>query len=598
MRRLTRNFRNQGIRSKLFASYVIVISIPFILLLAIHISVTQQENKDAAIYSSQKMLAETAAYIQYKSENIEEVMNSIALNEQIQQAVLSPSDPFQNVNAWHMESLRLARIIKQSRYTNDINQIQIFMKEGLASATESPDYLRLSRITNETWFLKFSQSHAIFIWLPSLQILPNTPQGELTVLRKLPNEHNVRDTDAILSATIAPRTMQSVLNHAALTPNASALLFNDGGALLSRTDNAYFSKEVLEQLHFLVENNGNEMTYYNTNYVLNQERYLVGIKAIPHTDMRIVLLIPYKDILETTLKARNRIISIFLIVVPLMIPVSLIVAGSATKRIRQLIIHVRKIRRGQFHPLPWSTKPDEIAELTNSFNIMVHDISQLIEDKYMLGREVKHKELLALQAQINPHFLYNTLELINAMAIESNAPEIQRVVDELAVFYRISLSNGQEFVRLENELKHIEAYVRIQNMRFGNNIRLELEVSKEFYDYKLPRIILQPLVENAILHGIMEKDDEEGCIRVTARREEEDVVIEVTDDGVGMDVETVVLLMHQDNIYKETGGYGIRNVEERLKLSYGNIYGMTFKSELGKGTSIQIRLPKSHIGTR
>ncbi|CAJ0571000.1 unnamed protein product, partial [Mesorhabditis spiculigera] len=124
---------------------------------------------------------------------------------------------------------------------------------------------------------------------------------------------------------------------------------------------------------------------------------------------------------------------------------------------------------------------------------MVHDISQLIEDKYMLSREVKHKELLALQAQINPHFLYNTLELINAMAIE---------------------------------------------------------------------------IENAILHGIMEKDDEEGCIRVTARREEEDVVIEVTDDG--------------DNIYKETGGYGIRNVEERLKLSYGNIYALKIIKKVTK----------------
>ncbi|MFC5467224.1 sensor histidine kinase [Cohnella suwonensis] len=596
MRRGLQRSLNLSIRYKLFASYVLVIMIPFLLLLFIHINMTQRENKEAAVYSSHKMLDETKAYLQYKSEAIGEVLNFIAFNELVQAGVVADSKPYEDIDVWHMDALQLSRLINQFRYNDDIDSIRVYMKDGLAGATENEDFLLMSKVESEAWFRRFASSNSAFAWLPSTELDGGSDSRELTVLRKVPNEHDIRQFDGIVRASVKPSAMQSVLNHAILTPKAAAVLLNNEGELLSKSDQFPYSASLVKEIRDLYFRINAGDSYYNDNYTVDGSRHLLGVQAIPHTDMMVALVVPYADILQSSTKARNRIVSIFLIVVPFMLPFSFFVAASATKRIRRLIVHVRKVKHGHFQLAPLPTNEDEIGELTHNFNAMVQNMSGLIDEKYTLGREVKNKELKALQAQINPHFLYNTLDLINVMAIESDARDIKRVVDELAVFYKLSLSNGKEYVTLESELKHIEAYVRIQNMRFGDGIRLELEVSRELYDCELPKILLQPLVENAILHGIMEKDSEEGTIRVTAWADKDDIVIEVADDGVGMDGERLASILVGPSGKSELGGYGVRNIEERLQLSYGSTYGLKFESAPGVGTRALLRLPDRKTG--
>ncbi|CAM3275300.1 sensor histidine kinase [Paenibacillus lupini] len=587
-----------SIRYKLFATYVLVIMIPFLLLLFIHISTTQQENKEAAVYASRKMLDETKAYLEYKSEAITEVLNFIAFNELVQKAVDEDSKPYEDIDVWHMASLQLSRLINQFRYNEDIDSIQIYMRQGLAGATENIDFLDMKKVESEAWYTRFSSVNAFVAWLPSTAITPGADSRELTILRKIPNEHDIQQFDGIVRARVKPAAMESVLNHAILTPNAAAFLFNDEGELLGKSDRFSYSDELVKEVSELYLDSDEVDNYYNNNYPIEGSRHLLGVQAIPHTDMKVALVVPYTDILQSSVKARNRIISIFLIVVPFMLPFSFFVAASATKRIRRLIVHVRKVKHGHFQLAPLPANDDEIGELTHNFNTMVQNISGLIEEKSSLGREVKNKELKALQAQINPHFLYNTLDLINAMAIESNAGDIKRVVDELAVFYKLSLSNGKEYVSLESELKHIEAYVRIQNMRFGDSVRLEFEVSRDLYDCQLPKILLQPLVENAILHGIMEKDSEEGEIRIAAWTDKGDLLIKVTDDGVGMSAEQLSTILQAPSVEGDRGGYGVRNIEERLQLSYGLQYGLRFDSSEGEGTSVLLRLPERRLDER
>ncbi|WP_336776409.1 cache domain-containing sensor histidine kinase [Paenibacillus sp. MMO-58] len=596
-RRLKRPFFF-SIRYKLFATYVLVIMIPFLLLLFIHISTTQQENKEAAIYASRKMLDETKAYLEYKSEAITEVLNFIAFNELVQTAVNADSKPYEDIDVWHMASLQLSRLINQFRYNDDIDSIQIYMRQGLAGATENADFLDMKKAEAEPWYTRFASAKAFVAWLPSTAVDSNADSRELTVLRKIPNEHDIQRFDGIVRARVKPAAMDSVLNHAILTPHAAAFLFNDEGELLGKSDRFIYSNELAMEVSALYRHSDEVDNYYNNNYPIDGSRHLLGVQAIPHTDMKVALVVPYTDILQSSVKARNRIISVFLIVVPFMLPFSFFVAASATKRIRRLIIHVRKVKHGHFQLAPLPASDDEIGELTHNFNTMVQNISGLIEEKSSLGREVKNKELKALQAQINPHFLYNTLDLINAMAIESNANDIKRVVDELAVFYKLSLSNGKEYVSLESELKHIEAYVRIQNMRFGDSVRLEFEVPRDLYDCRLPKILLQPLVENAILHGIMEKDSEEGEIRISAWTDKGDLLIEVCDDGVGMNAEQLSAILQAPSGEGERGGYGVRNIEERLQLSYGLQYGLKFDSSEGEGTRVLLRLPERRLDER
>ncbi|WP_342565597.1 sensor histidine kinase [Paenibacillus sp. FSL R7-0345] len=590
-------FANLSIRYKLFATYLLVIAIPFLLLLFIHLNLTQQENKEAAVYSSRKMLDETKSYLEYKSQAITEVLNFISFNSLLQTSVSADSRQFEDVNQWHMEALRLSRLVNQFRYNEDIISIQVYMKDGLAGATENTDFLNMRNYRQTAWLQRFTAEKSAFMWLPSADVDAESGGGELSILRKIPSANNIREFDGIVRARVHGEAMHSVLDHAILTPGTSALLFNEQGELISRADSGRDLQYPVQEINALLSA-GEETSYYDENYSFNGQRHLLGLQHIPNTSMTVALIVPYTDILESSTKARNRIISIFLLVIPLMLPLSFFVSASATKRIRQLILHVRKVKNGKFQLAPLPANEDEIGELTHNFNMMVNNMTGLIEETYSLGREVKNKELNALQAQINPHFLYNTLDLINVMAIESGSREIKRVVDELAVFYKLSLSNGKEYVTLESELQHIEAYVRIQNMRFGNGIALVLEVPHELYECELPKIVLQPLVENAILHGIMEKEEEAGTIRITASADKGDVRIEVIDDGVGMDAAALsAIFQEKSGGGSKGGGYGVRNIEERLKLSYGVMYGITFASTPGSGTRVSMRVPDRRTGT-
>ncbi len=508
----------------------------------------------------------------------------------VQTSVTSDAAQYEDVNLWGTDANKLARVLNQFRNNEDIDTIQLYMKQGLASAADNPDFLQMGRIETTEWFKKFTASNSTSAWLPSSTLDGSVSSDRVSVLRKIPNYHNIQRFDGMVRAQLKPSALKSVLEHAVLTPLTSAVLMNKRGDILSATSNFSYSLEQLNQILRIRPDKVDMDNYWNDSLVFQGTKLSFGIQEIPHTDMRIAMIVPYSDILKSTTKARNRLISIFLIVIPLTLPLSFFVSATATKRLRRLIVHIRKVKNGNFQLAPLPTNEDEIGELTRNFNVMVQNISRLVDETYTLGREVKNKELKALQAQINPHFLYNTLDLINIMAIETGSKEISKVVDELAIFYKLSLSNGRERVTLENEIKHVTSYVQIQNMRFGGCIILIVEVPRELNECIVPKIILQPIIENAIFHGIMEKESEEGTIRISARAVKGDIVIEVEDDGIGIEPEELEHLFKEQNS-KQMGGFGIRNIQERLKISYGTAYGIEFESKRNRGTIVRLWLP-------
>lgn len=589
-RKFRRPFTDFSIRYKLFASYMLVIIIPFVLLLFLHLHLTANENEKQALYSARKMLEETKSYLQYRAEMVKEVLNLIAFNETVQTLVAEDPKRYEDVNLWGMDANKLARVVGQFRYNSDIETVQLYMKQGLASVNESTDYLNMGNVEHSLWFKNFIASHSVFTWLPSSAFEQEKGSDEVSVLRVISNVHNIQEIDGIVRAQISQSTLRSVLDHAIATPSTSVALFNDRGDILSTSGRfLYTSKEFMDMLS-QVPADGEMDNTWSDSLEFNGQRILLGLQAIPETDMSVAMIVPYSDILKSSNSMRNRLIFIFLLIIPLTFVLSFIVAGSATKRLRQLIRHVRKVKNGNFHITPLPANQDEIGELTSNFNVMVENVSRLMEETYTLGREVKNKELKALQAQINPHFLYNTLDLINVMAIESGNGEISKVVDRLALFYRLSLSNGRETVTLESELRHVESYVSIQNMRFNNAITLILKVPPELLGCEVPKIMLQPLIENAILHGILEQDSEKGVICISAVEEKGDLLVEVSDDGIGMEKEVLENVLNRA-MSKGTGGFGIWNIQERIQLNYGPQYGLSFTSLLGRGTTVQIRIP-------
>ena len=231
----------------------------------------------------------------------------------------------------------------------------------------------------------------------------------------------------------------------------------------------------------------------------------------------------------------------------------------------------------------------------DSFSSMSKRMESMIDERYEMGQAVKNAELCALQAQINPHFLYNSLDLINCIAIQKNAPQITEMVTALVKFYKLTLNNGHEIITLSQELLHVKTYIQIQNIRFVEKIRFSHNEPDWLDFYTIPKILLQPLVENAIIHGILESQTQTGSVSILFSREvssegEEEILIRIKDDGVGIPPHVLSNILKEDCPHRGSG-YGVKNVNDRIQLFYGERYGLSYESSQPGGTQVTIRIP-------
>ena len=266
--------------------------------------------------------------------------------------------------------------------------------------------------------------------------------------------------------------------------------------------------------------------------------------------------------------------------------------NSNLKRIFILNKEMKRVESGDFSHKIKPVGSDEIGELMRSFKAMTLRMEEMIDEKYRMGKEVKNAELKALQAQINPHFLYNSLDLVNCLAIEHDVPEIADMINSLVEFYKLSLNRGKEIFSLQDEVRHVQAYVRIQNMRFEKKISLDIEEKEWLKEYSILKIILQPLVENSIMHGILEKEDSRGIIKINFVHQGDRIYIIIKDDGVGMSKDKIDNLLKETNEIKHAGsGYGVKNINERIKLYYGPEFGLVFESKENSETVVTVSIP-------
>jgi len=281
-----------------------------------------------------------------------------------------------------------------------------------------------------------------------------------------------------------------------------------------------------------------------------------------------------------------------LVCIVLAVIISFMVSRRIGQPLKQLQSYMKEVEKGNFDiqvPVPTTI---EIGRLARAFNMMVGKIKELMA-QVVQDQELKRaNEIRALQAQINPHFLYNTLDSIIWMAESKRSDEVVLMTSALAKLFRASISNGEELVTIHIELAHITNYLKIQKMRYKNKLDYEIQISESVRNYMTIKLILQPIVENAIYHGIKMK---RGPGRITIKSEETktDIVIIVADNGCGMEPEHVSTLLERSGRADKDGrGVGVGNVHGRLKLYYGPQYGLRFESTPGEGTAVYIRFPK------
>lgn len=272
------------------------------------------------------------------------------------------------------------------------------------------------------------------------------------------------------------------------------------------------------------------------------------------------------------------------------IGISSIISREITKPIRSLRDSMRKVQNGQFDTHVEVITENEIGSLGRSFNLMTSEIQALMEQNVYEQKQKRKSELKALQAQINPHFLYNTLDSIIWMSEAGENDEVVEMTSALARLLRQSISNDQEEVELEKEIEYVKNYLTIQKMRYKDKLEFFIYVDPRVAHVPIIKLVLQPLVENAIYHGIKYKETK-GNLKIYARPVDGRVEIIVADDGIGMDEDVMEHIFDEHRKEQKRNGVGVPNVQKRLKLQYGSEYGIRYESVKGAGTKAVITIP-------
>lgn len=294
------------------------------------------------------------------------------------------------------------------------------------------------------------------------------------------------------------------------------------------------------------------------------------------------------------LQARDTLILctvILTVILALVLILTRMITRSVTQPVRELCAATQEVAKGNFTPAEIESG-DEIQVLTKSFNDMTEEIRFLIENIKKEQRSLRDTELKLLQAQINPHFLYNTLDAIVWMAEGGQDREVVAMVTALSEFFRTGLSEGKDFIMIREEEAHIRSYLSIQEFRYADILDYEIEVDPKVYDCRILKLTLQPLVENALYHGIKNKRGR-GMIRVRIAPDGDRILLVVSDNGIGMDEQELTLLRSKlSGTAPHEGGFGLENVNERIRLNYGPEYGITFESVKGEGTTATVCIPR------
>ncbi|GIN71395.1 sensor histidine kinase [Bacillus sp. J14TS2] len=325
---------------------------------------------------------------------------------------------------------------------------------------------------------------------------------------------------------------------------------------------------------------------------INDDKYQIIYNTIPDIGWKVVGVFSLNETTKVVTEVQHFTIVIAIITLAIASLVSVFFANMITKPLNKLRTLMGNVEEGRFDVRFNSKYNDEVGQLGNSYNKMVQEIDRLIQLLYVKEKSKREEELKVLQAQIQPHFLYNTLDTIQWMAYEYKAPKIAELVNSLTTLFRIGLNKGKEFISIREELEHVRSYLTIQMTRYESKLEYDIEANEEVKDYQVLKLILQPLVENSIYHGIRNKRGK-GKITITVTQQEENLILCVIDTGKGIKEETVKQL--NDSLKKlettDRKGYGLHNVNERIKLSYDERYGIEVFSEYEHGTKIQVVLP-------
>lgn len=565
-------FRKWGFQSKLLFIFLTMILTPVILLSFFEFYYSKKMLADKTNDYLKNLAAVTLSKIDSTVSDIENVAFYINGNNTIQASLKAEKQVVGNRVAYYELHSDIRQILASYvLLRQEINAICIHSESGREytyTKTRNGPSLDITRyIRDEKQYWAVDKNHIVL--MKKLYAFPT--QSLL----------------GYIALDVNAKSLYDIIADIDLTKSGRIFLVNEEGRILA-TESETLSGELLDEPYrnFLGENEA----FYNNVRVGNTYYSVYNSGAISN-GWYMVLAIPRDYYMRDITKLKNVIIPITLTTALLTALLSILVSRGITRPIRFLSGAMENFGQGNFDINCQVDSEDEIGRLSHTFNQMVMDMNSLVNTVYEQKVMKQEAQMKSLQMQINPHFLYNTLDTINWMARIRHVDEIGDMVAALSNMMRYSLEK-KSFVRLGEEVKSLKDYIAIQNYRYRDKMVAEIEIDESLMSLYIPRLLIQPILENAIVHGIEEKLDK-GHILVAARREDEELYIQIMDDGVGMTEETMSHILREDYSMKKSGhtSIGVVNVNRRIQMIYGKNYGLLVQSVLGAGTKITIHIP-------
>ncbi len=591
-RRLYQYFINLKLRQKLLISYIVLIVIPLFLYSFITYTTFSEILQNKALFSADKSYSQTYSFISDKLLKVKNTMDVVVQDDTINE-IANISNADTNIFQQMDDMNHMTTFLHNLEDKSVVDKIRLYVKDGLIYANSSnvktSPLINIKEIQNSIWYKKLMDSGKRILWCPPVYFETDDQPYENTVsaVSFLRSSSNYLEIIALLRIDISKNQIAEIIKNANTVQNSITYIQSADGNIVMASDNRSIDTFKLDNIS--VSNASNSQGWSSTE--INSEKVFFHSKLINGTNWYMVTVIPYKEVFSETLKLRNQSVFQVFIIATIAYLLAALLSTSITGRISQLIYKMRNIQTGNLSPITQTYDKDEIGELIENYNFMLSRIKLLLEDQYKMGQEVKNSELRILQAQINPHFLYNTLDMVVCLSQENKYNEIEASVKSLAKFYKLSLSKGKELVKIEDELYHVSFFVDIQNIRFNNKINFIIDLDDYIKEFEILKITLQPIVENAIIHGIQGKETKEGAIVISGSIDNDDIILWVNDDGIGIPQEKLDQITQGAMSSSSGSSYGIKNINDRLKLFYGDKYGLTYKSEYGKGTTVEVRIP-------
>lgn len=602
---------------KWLIAYVLLIFLPGFIILFSYSQRSSAILEEEITESMQQTLNQAALNLTFKLEHIQDAANSVFMNRILYENLVKTEGISKQLD--QLDNLR--NLADAAKANADIYRLRLFVDPSRLYARDNINVFPFEALKQYPWYPAVQEADGGLVWTDVYK-QAYTDSGEqriFSAVRLLRNPQQFDEKVGVLAVDVPYQVLDKILNGLGLSSRYSPFLIDERGKVVYQTaangvglgegedkPNAPAPSEEAavrsEESSEMVPDEAFQTIRQSPEGIVpfrqGDERGYAIFSTVGVADWKLVMKVTGEDLSHRTASESQALgiatlagLTVLYLVLAFLL-LTFTVQGMK-KRVQTIIRTISK------EGVEWleerrSLPPGDFRLLERSVDRLIRRVNGLMEESYKAKVQEREAQLRALQAQINPHFLYNALDMINWSAIAHEAEDTSQMIEALARYFRLSLNRGQDIVNLSDELELARVYLDIQQNRFPSTFTYDIEAEPEILDFRIPKLTLQPIVENALIHGIRKSSEGKGTIRISAKRGETELRLSVTDDGIGMNPAQADRLLMEPRPEKRADGsgssYGLYNVNERIRYFCGESYGLVIDTQPGNGTTVTVRL--------